>query len=71
MSVMLFRCKPEIFLKYFKRFGKSKEIKLKHYGTFSPICLSSYFFRNRDFVNTPWFQKLLERTDYIVNKIIP
>ena len=67
----ILHCKPKIFLKYFKRFGKSEEIKLKYYGTFYPICLSSYFFKNRDFVNALWFQKIWERTDYIVNKIIP
>jgi hypothetical protein len=67
----ILHCKPKIFLKYFKRLGKSEEIKLRYYGTFYPMCLSSYFLRNKDFVKAPWFQKLWERTDYIVNKIIP
>ena len=67
----IFHCRPKIFLEYFKRSEKSEEIKLTYYGTFYPICLASHFFRNRDFVNSLWFQKLWERTDYIVKKIIP
>jgi SAM-dependent methyltransferase len=67
----ILHCKAKVFLGYFRRLGMSGEMKINYIGTFSPLCLLSYFFKGSDFVKTPWFMRLWKRADDFVNKIIP
>jgi hypothetical protein len=67
----IFHCKPKVFLRYLEMAGMGENIKLEYVGVFSPIGLLSHIFSKSNFVKTPWFIKLWEGTDRIVNKMVP
>lgn len=66
----ILHCRPAVFLKSLKKLGMHHEIRFEYIGTFSPMHLVSDFFKKKDFVRTPWFVRLWERTDSIANRII-
>jgi SAM-dependent methyltransferase len=67
----ILHCKSKAFLSYFERSGIGYEIKLRYDGTFAPIVLFAHLFREKSFIRAPWFNKLWERIDYVVNRITP
>jgi ubiquinone/menaquinone biosynthesis C-methylase UbiE len=67
----ILNCTSNVFFKYFERLGMCCEIRWRYDGTVTPLRVMTYFFRNREFIRSPWFSNLWKKIDEISNKIIP